>query len=85
MGITLRQARENFGRKAVYTPPRPCHPAQKQQVGTIAGVNSIYVMLRYEGEKILKAVPANCLSLVADDLHEDEDDSLYEEYFDDEE
>ena len=81
MGISLKEAKANYGRKVLYESPRLPLGSEDRKVGTIKGTSSIYVMVEYPGEPELKAVPANCLSLVDEYEEYEDDDPEYHNYW----
>jgi hypothetical protein len=60
--MTLQEAKENIGRKVIYTPFEGCTVAEIE-VGVITGVNSRFAMVRYGSDNWSKATHPNDLDL----------------------
>jgi hypothetical protein len=52
--MTLKEAKENIGRKVIYTPFPDCIPSDKE-VGVITSTNDCFVFVRYGSDVISKA------------------------------
>lgn len=56
--MTLDEARDNAGRRVVYSP----HPGEEEE-GVIVYASGVHVFVRYGGNGAPKATPPHCLTL----------------------